>query len=429
MLALYRGLTGLAAPALPALLRRRVRRAKEDPARLGERWGHAGRSRPDGRLVWFHAASVGESLSVLPLIDRLIDTEPELSVLITSGTVTSAELLKQRLPPKAIHQFVPLDHRPAVDRFLTHWCPDLAIWVESELWPNLIGGAQARGIPTLLIQGRMSEKSHRTWRWLPGLIKPLLGGFKLVLAQTAPDAKRLGDLGARDPQVTGTLKFATPPLPVDEDALSDLRTALGDRPVFLAASTHPGEERAVVRAHAALRRKMPRLLTVVVPRHPDRGKALATLAGYDGPGVVRRSLGQPIEKTTRVYVADTMGELGLFYRLAPVAFIGGSLIPHGGQNPVEAIQLGCAVVHGPHMFNFSEIMTDLVQAGGALEVNDGAELASAAAGLYKKPEALKALVDAQGSVVAAKAGVLDSVLGQIMPFVPTAQAPSRDASA
>lgn len=417
-LALYRGLTGLAAPALPLILGRRVRRAKEDPARLGERFGRAGLPRPPGPLVWIHAASVGESLSVLPLIDRLIAADPGRSILVTSGTVTSAALLRERLPAGAMHQFVPVDQPAAVARFLDHWRPDAGLWVESELWPNLIGSTQRRGIPTLLIQGRMSARSHRSWRWLPGLIRPVLSGFALVLAQTEADAARFRDLGAGRVIVTGSLKFAAPSLPHDPAGLDALRHAIGDRPVFLAASIHPGEDKPVIRAQAALRRKHHRLLTIIVPRHPDRGAELAELAGYDGPGVARRSLGQPITGETRIYIADTIGELGLFYRLAPVVFIGGSLIPHGGQNPVEPVQLGAVVISGPDMTNFAEVTDGFAEADAHLVARDGAELARLATDLLRDPARCRALASRQQAVIAAKAGVLECVTGLIAPYLP-----------
>ncbi len=329
MLALYRGLTVAVGPLVGPVLRRRAAGGKEDPARLGERLGHAALPRRDGPLVWLHASSVGESLSVLGLIDRLLSARPGLALLMTSGTVTSARLLADRLPARAVHQFVPVDRPAAVRRFLDHWRPDLAIWVESELWPNLVRATQARGIATALIQGRMSARSFAKWRRARGLVAPLLKGFDLVLAQTEADAERMRDLGAA-PTVTGTLKYSNPPLPVDETALAELRGAIGARPVWLAASTHPGEEDTVSRAHHALAADNPGLLTIVAPRHPERGVALAHLAKAAGLRVARRGAGEALRGDTQLYLADTMGELGLFYRVADLVFVGGSLVPHGG---------------------------------------------------------------------------------------------------
>lgn len=417
MLALYRGLTVAVGPLVGPLLRRRAAGGKEDPARLGERLGHADLPRPDGPLVWLHAASVGESLSVLGLIDRLLGARPGLALLMTSGTVTSARLLADRLPARAVHQFVPIDRPDAVRRFLDHWRPDLAIWVESELWPNLVGATQARGIATALIQGRMSARSFAKWRRARGLVAPLLEGFDLVLAQTETDAERLRALGAA-PTVTGTLKYANPPLPANEAALAELRQAIGARPVWLAASTHPGEEGTVLRAHHAVAAENPGLLTIVAPRHPDRGAALADLATAAGLRVARRGAGEALRGDTQLYLADTMGEFGLFYRVADVVFVGGSLVPHGGQNLLEPIRLGCAVTHGPSMTNFAEVVADLARAGALREVADEAGLIEATRRLFAAPEERAALAAAQAGVAEAKAGVLEVVFEALEPLVP-----------
>jgi 3-deoxy-D-manno-octulosonic-acid transferase len=402
-LSLWRGFGHLAAPVVRALLRRRIARGKEDPARLAERLGQAGLRRPDGPLVWLHGASVGEALSILPLVDRLLAARADLHVLVTTGTVTSAKLMAERLPPRALHQYVPVDVPEAVDPFVAHWRPDLALWVESELWPGLIAAARRTGTPFLLINGRMSERSHRRWRWAPFLIRPLLTHFDTVLAQTPADALRFRTLGAPKVEVGGNLKYAAPPLACDAEDLARLRAALGDRPVWLAASTHPGEEDSIVAAHGALVARFPDLLTIVVPRHPERGRDLA--ARFGAP---RRGAGHAVP-AGGLYIADTLGELGLWYRLAPIALVGGSLVPKGGQNLLEPARLDCAILHGPHMDNFPEVAAALAAAGGARTVVADT-LADGVADLFGDAPRRHAMVAAARVVAARDDGVLERVL-------------------
>ncbi|MDA1099597.1 MAG: 3-deoxy-D-manno-octulosonic acid transferase, partial [Proteobacteria bacterium] len=334
--ALYRGTTILLGPLANWYLRHRLRQGKEDPARVGERLGQAGRARPPGRLVWVHGASVGETISVLPLIQGLLRQDQGLHILLTSGTVTSARIMADRLPSRAMHQYLPIDRPSAVNRFLEHWRPDLALWVESELWPNLIHQTAARGVPMALINARMSERSYRRWRRLPFLIKPLLGAFQVCIAQSAPDAERLATLGAQFVTCHGNLKAASPPLPCDPRNLRLLEMAIDRRPLWLAASTHPGEEAIIGAAHRHLAARFPNLLTILVPRHAARGDEIAAALAAQGLSIARRSQEQPIVPGTEIYLGDSMGEMGLYYRLAAIVFIGGSLVAHGGQKPLEA---------------------------------------------------------------------------------------------
>ncbi|MCX7684267.1 MAG: 3-deoxy-D-manno-octulosonic acid transferase [Acetobacteraceae bacterium] len=371
MLPLWRGATTLAAPLLRLHLRRRAARGKEMAARLPEREGH-GAARPPGRLLWLHAASVGETQSALPLLDALAEADPSARVLLTTGTVTSARLTEARLPAalagRVLHRFAPLDVPAWVARFLDGWRPDLGVFVESELWPNLIEGAAARGIPLALVNARMSARSARLWRASGAAGRRLLGRFGLIAAQGEADAARFAALGAV-PVVWGNLKHAAPPLPADEAELAALSAALGGRPAWIAASTHPGEEAAALAAHRALATRIPGLLTILAPRHPERGEEVAALA-RDLP-LARRSLGERPGPATQVLLFDTIGELGLAYRLARVAFVGGSLVPRGGQNPVEPARLGLPVLVGPRHANFAETVAALRQAG-ALRVLPGA---------------------------------------------------------
>lgn len=371
---LYQAATIAAAPVLRGLLRRRARRGKEVAARLAERWGVDAAPRPPGRLLWLHAASIGETVSVLPVLRALADLAPDVAVLMTTGTVTSAELLARRLPELALervtHRFVPLDVPAWVARFLDHWRPDAAALVESEIWPNLIAGCQRRRIPLMLVNARLSARSFARWRRLPGYARRLFGAFDVVQAQSAADAERLRTLGARNVVAPGNLKFAAPPLPAPD--LQRLRDAIAGRPVWLAASTHPGEEAAAYAVHTALAHRHPGLLTVIVPRHPQRGGEIVALAG-EVP-VASRSRGEGPPPVAGVWVADTLGELGLFYALAGMAFVGGSLVAHGGQNPLEPARLGCAVAVGPHVENFAEPVAALAAAGALDRVADAAGL-------------------------------------------------------
>ncbi len=417
MLSLYRWATTLGGPAIRFYLDRRMARGKEDPERFGERLGRAGRPRPAGPVVWMHGASVGEAISVLPLIERVRALRPEATVLLTTGTVTSARLMATRLPEGALHQFVPVDRVAYVRSFLDHWRPDLALWAESEFWPNLIGETAKRGIPIVLINGRVSDRSFARWRRHRKTIGKILGGFKLCLGQSQVDAERLADLGAPAVASPGNLKLAAPPLPADPAVLADLKAQVAGRPVWVAASTHAGEEVLCGRVHRQLAFSHPGLLTVIVPRHPDRGPGIAQELTAEGLAVARRSAGEAITPATDVYIADTIGELGLFYRLAGVAFIGKSLVPLGGQNPLEAACLDCAVLFGPHMGNFREIAARLKESGGAEEVADEAALVAVLGRLLTDGEARRAQGAAALAFAKAEARVLERIVGELAPFL------------
>ena len=285
-LRLYALATGLAEPLAPLLLSSRVRRGKEDAARLGERLGRSSRPRPDGPLVWLHGASVGESVSLLPLIARIRTERPDLTVLVTSGTRTSADLLAKRLPTGAIHQYAPLDAPAAVARFLEHWRPGLGLFAESELWPNLILGARRRGVRLALVSARMTEASAQGWARRPAAARAMLGGFEAILAQDDASAARLEALGGH---VTGrlNLKRFGAALDVDAAQVTALKAAFGDRPIILAASTHPGEEALIA---AAFRGAPGHPLLIIAPRHPERGEAIASELSGGGFKVIRRTV-------------------------------------------------------------------------------------------------------------------------------------------
>jgi 3-deoxy-D-manno-octulosonic-acid transferase len=400
----YRWGTSALSPLVPLLLRRRAARGKEDRSRLRERFGHASHPRPAGQLIWIHGASVGECNAVLPLIGALL-SETGRHILLTSGTVTSAKLMQTRLPEGASHQFAPVDTPTAVRRFLNHWRPSAAVFVDSEIWPNTLSDAHARGIPLVLVNGRMSERSFANWRRTPRLASLLLGHYSACFAQDRTSAERLSALGARKVEVSGNLKADAPPLPADCARLNELQGAIDRRPVLLAASTHPGEEETILPAHDILRREHANLLTVIVPRHPDRGSNIATLSG--GRTAKLRSEGSLPDKDTQVYVADTIGELGLFYRLVPFAFIGGSLVPHGGQNPLEAAQLGCAVLAGSNTHNFACEYEMIFARQGVGRISTAGELARVASQLLAPNAETKTLGEAAASAAASLKGATE----------------------
>ena len=414
---LYRALTRLAGPLIYLLLLRRRVAGREDPARFGERMGRPGLARPAGPLAWLHAASVGEARSVLTLIARVLAERPALHLLVTSGTVTSAAMLAECLPDRAFHQYVPVDRPDWVRRFLDHWRPELALWVESELWPNLVGETRARGVPMVLVNGRISARSYAGWQRAPRIARSLLSGFALAFAQSNDEAERLRHLGAASVQASGNLKFAADPLPADGAALDRLRAEVGDRPLWLAASTHPGEEAMVGAVHRRLAPDRPGLLTLVVPRHARRGAEIAAELRAAGLGVAVRSEGQPVRAETDILLADTMGELGLFYRLAPVVLVGGSLIRHGGQNLIEPARLGCAILHGPHMHNFAEIVAEMAAAGATTEVAGTDGLARALDRLLRDPAAAQAQAEAARRVAERGRDTLEAVLAGLGPHL------------
>ena len=427
-LSAYRAISIALGPAINLYLGRRLARGKEDPERFAERRGHASRARPAGPLVWVHAASVGEAVSILSLIDRLLVERPCLSVLVTTGTVTSARLLAHRLPAdRAWHQYVPIDRPADVRRFLAHWRPDLAVWIESELWPNLVTETHAQRVPLLLLNGRMSLRSFRGWQRFPGLIGPLLRSFALCLAQDAAQAERFQQLGAAEATTVGDLKAAAAPLPVDENKFAELAAAFAGRPLWLAASTHEGEEDVAAVAHRALMRQARGLLTIIAPRHPARGDAVEAMLAARGLNVARRSLGQAVDRATDIYLADTLGELGLFYRLAGIAFVGGSITRKGGHNPLEAALLDCAILHGPDMSNCAAMARALASVGATMTVTDGPSLAAAVGRLLADPVERAARAAAAAGVAAHNRDVLDAVMARLAPWLDRL-APQEDAA-
>ena len=418
MIRLYAAATVLAWPLIRLIMWQRVKQGKEDGQRIGERFGRISTPRPTGPIIWVHAASVGETVSILSLVERLLADFQLANVLITTVTRSSAEILEKNLSGKLFHQFVPIDRPGEIDSFLDHWDPDVAIWVESELWPNLLTAVQGRGVPTFLVQGRISEKSFRHWQFFRRLVQPLLEGFSRVLVQTPGDADRYRALGAIEPVVTGSLKYSSPPLKIDKMKLAQINVSLGDRPCWVAASVHPGEFSLLRDAHLMIRRRFPNLLTIVVPRHPIAGASMERSALDADISVAVRSRAEEITEETEIYIGDSFGELGIFYEVCPIGFIGGSLVPHGGQNPLEAIQLDCVAIVGPHMFNFSQIISDLTSGDALISAGTATSLAHEITELLKFPELLGELVLKQKIAISAKDHILDDVYAKIIEAIP-----------
>ncbi|MBA4270166.1 MAG: 3-deoxy-D-manno-octulosonic acid transferase [Methylobacterium sp.] len=424
----YRLLTGLLEPAAAGLLLWRRRRGKEDPTRLAERRGYPGVRRPDRPLVWLHGASVGETVTLLPLVARL--QKRGLTVLVTSGTVTSATLLAARLPAGVIHQYLPLDVPRYMRRFLDYWRPSLGLICESEIWPNLLVEARRREVPLVLVNARMSERSFARWYKAPRTSRFLLSCFESCLAQSQGDAERLAQLGAPRVSVAGNLKFDVPAPPADADTLAILDGLTTGRPVWVAASTHPGEEEQVIAAHLAIKPYLPNLLTIIAPRHPQRGVEIEALAEANGIALARRGAGQMPEREAELYIADTVNELGLFYRLSQVAYLGGSLVPMiGGHNPIEPAKLGCALLHGPFVHNNAEIFAAFDAGGGAREVADAQGLAGAVHRWLSDPASARQAARAAAQTSAELGGALNRTIQALEPLLMRMALGQRDGAA
>lgn len=379
----YYVLSWVGTPLVNGYLKWRSWQGKEDPERLVERKGLTTIPRPSKSLIWIHAVSVGESMVSLAIAEAILKHYPHVHLLLTTTTNSSAKIIAQRLPKHAIHQFAPVDTPQAVHRFLEHWKPDLAIWVESEFWPNLIHATQNRGIPTLLLNGRISSKSFSHWEKLKGIISPLLSRFDLCAVQSEEQAAFFSLLGAHNISVMGNAKSMITPLKVDSKKYKAFKKGIEDRPFWLVASTHPGEEEQAFRVHKHLKKDFPDLLTVIVPRHIERAPEIQDMALREGLSVALQTETMSFGGVD-VYIANTLGELSTFYALSPVVLMGATLVPKGGHNPMEAAQLGAFVLHGPHIFNNAHLYQVLSSLGLSQEIQDTHQLATALMPWLKK---------------------------------------------
>ncbi|MFZ4125200.1 MAG: 3-deoxy-D-manno-octulosonic acid transferase [Rickettsiales bacterium] len=400
-------------PILWVWLKRRTKRGKEEAGRLGERFGKSRLSRPNGRLVWLHAASVGETQSVLTVIDKLLAQHDTLHILVTTGTLTSASMVKGKNLPRVIHQYLPSDVPLACKRFLSHWQPDLALWVESELWPQMLHHIAQHKLPLMLINGRMSPRAYARWSRWPKLVKHMLGCFTTMFVMSEEDGARYRLLGAKKVRYVGNLKYDAEALMADANSLAQLGEQIGSRPAWVAASTHPGEEMQLIHTHRQVKHLYPDVLTIIIPRHAHRGKAIAAELRTAGLQVAQRSEGDAILAQTDVYLADTMGELGLFFRLSDIVFLGGSLIAHGGHNPLEPARLNCALLTGEHTHNFAAVMEALRAQRAIQVVHDNDMLARAIVKLLADDEARLGMAERALNVVMASQGAADTILQHI----------------
>ncbi len=420
MLKLYQILTRASEWLFIRLLDRRVAKGKEDPARLKERMGVTSKPRPDGPLLWLHAASVGEAQSALILIKAILEQHKALHILVTTGTLTSATLMEKSLPERVFHQFYPLDHPAWVEHFLDHWHPNLVLWMESELWPNMLIGIKQRKIPAALVNAKLSDRSFKRWRLMTGGARKILGAFSLVLTQTQKDTQRYGALGAHNVFYTDNIKHSAAALPADDQALKLLIAHTAQRPIWLFASTHDGEEDMAARIHARLKNTFADILTIIVPRHPERGEEIYASCDRAGLGTTLRGENHIMPgENTDIYIANTLGELGLFYRAAPIAVIGRSFSNDGGggHNPIEAAQLNCAVLCGPNVQNLQEIYDDMLDAEAVIQCPDQPALYNQLSALLSDIDMLKTQQKRAINYAREKDKVLPRILQQLSPLL------------
>lgn len=383
---LYKAVTALALPFAARRAINKLRDAGVDVDRAHERLGHATAQRRAGTLIWFHGASVGEAKSVLPLMARIARDHPDVTLLLTSGTATSAQAVAQRLPHGAVHQFAPLDGTGPVGRFLRHWRPDLCVLVESELWPTLLDACARRAIPVALLNARLSDRSAQGWKRFPGTAAYVLRAIVMAHCQDGRSRNHLRDMGLEMAQQGANLKSMTGPPLISPDLVDAARAMLKGRPVWVAASTHRGEEEIVLDAHKSLVRDHPDLCLILVPRHPERAGEVLALIRAAGLSLAQRSTGGTPGDGAQVYLADTMGETDLWYSLSPIVFLGGSFADVGGHTPFEPAAAGTAILHGPLYANFAEAYAAFQLKDASVEVADGAALAAALATLLAHPD-------------------------------------------
>ena len=413
----YSGLTRILAPILPLWLKQRALNGKEDPERQGERFGLPSVARPKGQLFWMHGASVGETTMLLPLIRKLLAAYPKAHVLVTSGTVTSANLMAERLPPRALHQYVPLDTPKAVSAFLDFWKPDIAFWAESEIWPNLVKLTHARKIPMALINARMSDKSIQGWFKRKQSALALFGAFDIILAANETTANGLSWLLNQEIESTGNLKDAASKLPLNEDKVKSLKSQIGSRPVWCAASTHKGEESLILTAHETVKKQHPDALLILALRHPQRRKEVTSLIA--NAKHVSRSSGEPITPNTSILLYDTIGEMGLAYALSDVSFVCGSLVEGlMGHNPLEPARFKNAVLTGAHIASFADSYMQMFAFDAARRILAPNMVGSAVIELLSNPEKLARQQCLAYEFATGRDAVLDYVWEKLSPILP-----------
>lgn len=420
MLQFYTSITACAKPLFNRLLTKRTAKGKEDAQRLDERRGIATLERPQGTLLWLHAASVGEAQSALILIKHLLSENTDIRILVTTGTRSSAKRMEEALPDRAFHQFIPLDHPEWVEGFLDHWKPDAAFWMESELWPNMLSAIKARSIPAVLVNARLSPRSLGRWKLVKNSIAELLSTFNVILAQSERDAENFHSLGANQAKATGNLKYSATPLPCDEADFKAIKGVVGQRPVIVYASTHAGEEEIAADIHAILENAFPDLLSIIIPRHPERGYDIEAELNKTHKGVIARGATKNLPSPdTRIYIANTLGEMGLFYRLSEIVYVGRSLSNDGGggHNPLEPALLHCAVVHGANIQNLQDIYDDMQAHSACISVENAEELAQKIQWLLSNEDQKQAYISKAYEFAQAKSDVIDTVMEHVTPLI------------
>lgn len=413
----YRILSILLYPFLELFLFYRVSKKKEDKNRLNERLGNPQFARPEGRIIWLHAVSVGEANSALILVEELLKKFPQISILFTTTTLTSAAIIVEKCAKyegRVIHQFLPIDSYFVVQNFLHYWQPKVAIFMESEIWPNLIYEARKAGILSFLVNARMSQKSVKNWKIAKMLRFDIFNYFAAIFAQTLDDKNRIQQLTNQEVLTYGNLKAQAQNLVVDLDKLQILKEQIGARKIFVAASTHKGEEQIILSAFDEIKKEFSDLFLVLILRHPNRAQEVKEL--LQGRGIAQRSLAQEVSAQTEIYLVDTLGELGIFYSLNNFAFIGGSLLEIGGHNPFEAIKLNCAVISGKHVFNFKEIYANLEKADACVMV-ENEELAKVVAQFLRDENLASRLNKNAAEIIKIESNIAAKIIEKIDAFV------------
>ncbi len=419
-LCLYRILMKLSKPFVGIILARRRAKGLETKisSRRKERFGYSSVKRPSGKIVWFNAASLGESNSIMPVVENILKNYKDVTVLVTTTTVSGAENMAKKLEGKrAIHQFLPVDRRSYVDRFFEFWKPSLGFFVDSDFWPNLILSAKSHNIPLVLLNGRISDRSFKKWKNNLDFSNVLMGAFEFGFGKSEEDRKRLEIMGLENTVNVGNLKYAVAPLPYKEDELNALNKKFQKRRVWVASSTHEGEEALCIAAHLIIKKRIPEAIMIIAPRHPARGEEIVDLVKANGLVPALRSKGEYITDKTDVYIADTMGELGLFYTLSNISFVGGSLIPWGGHNPMEPARLHNVVLSGKHVHNFTETFDLLEDEKSVIMVKDEVDLADKIKMFFQHPEVAKEYMGRAFYVAEREAGVLERVMDELKPYL------------
>ncbi len=420
MFNIYRYITQYSAPILHLILKYRVRNGKEHPLRVKEKQGIITLERNQSPLIWLHAASVGEAQSSLILINHLLDIHSDIEIIVTTGTLTSANMMKKKLPKRAFHQFAPLDHPLWVAKFLDYWDPKCIFWMESELWPNTLHEIKDRDIPAILINARMSARSYKGWLRFKKLAKDALRSFDLILSQTENDKHNFLQLGAHKVISTGNMKFSASKLTVNKPDLHQLQQTLRNRPIWLYASTHSGEEKLACELHEKLKASIPDLLTIIVPRHPDRRDEIIEQTAHFNLNILLRGKQRSLpEKNTDIYIADTIGELGLFYRISSIACIGRSFSEDGGggHNPIEAAQLGCAVLHGPNVQNLQDVFDGFSENNACIPLNNTQHFYETLLNLFMDEQALHKAQNTAYEYCMMENSIIDKVIVEIKPIL------------